>query len=204
MIKFIFRLIDYLKIQSEAHSRRRRVEELIKLNLLKVGVGTYQYELLEIDVYKGSESKVEIGNYCSIAKNVRIITGGIHPVGFISTYPFRIKFQMESAYQDGMPYSKGDVIIGNDVWIGSGVTILSGVKIGDGAVLAANSLISRDVPNYAVVAGNPAVILKYRFNEQQIEELIKLQWWNWPESEILRNVSFLSSRELDKFILSNK
>src|SRR5690606_7035373 len=102
----------------------------------------------------GSESKVKIGKYCSIGPNVQLITGGIHPVNRISTYPFRIKFDIPGKYRDGMPYSKGDIEIGNDVWIGSNVTILSGIMVSDGAVLAAGSMVTKNVPPYAIVGGN--------------------------------------------------
>jgi acetyltransferase-like isoleucine patch superfamily enzyme len=142
---------------------------------------------------------VRIGSYCSIAPNVEIITGGIHPINWVSLYSFRIQLNLSGAFKDGMPTTNGDVIIGNDVWICTGVTILSGVTIGDGAVLASKSLISRDVPPYSIVGGNPAKILRYRFDEITINNLLQIKWWNWPFEKILKEINTLSSDKIEEF-----
>ena len=126
-----------------------------------------------------SESKLIIGKYCSIAQDVTIILGGNHRVDWITTYPFSALFD-EAKHIKGHPSTKGDIKIGNDVWIGMGTTILSGVNIGDGACIASKSLIIKDVPPYAIVGGNPAKIIKYRFNDAEIKALLKICWWNWP------------------------
>jgi acetyltransferase-like isoleucine patch superfamily enzyme len=105
-----------------------------------------------------------------------------HRVDWISTYPF-------PAFTDKFPEAKGieqfvttkgDVTIGNDVWIGQHVTILSGVTIGDGAVIGAHSVVGKSIPPYAIAVGNPARVIRYRFDEKTIEMLLKIQWWNWP------------------------
>lgn len=172
--------------------------DLIKRNLLEIGEGTYG----KINVLrnKGSDSKISIGKYCSIASDVTFITGGIHPTDWVSLYPFRINWQLENCYKDGMPSTNGPIIIGNDVWISTGVTILSGVKVGNGAVIASNSLVTKDVPNYAIVAGVPAHHIKYRFSEEKIEQLEKIQWWHWPRAKIKAAIPLLSSKEIDNFI----
>ena len=156
--------------------------------------------MLNIDIYAGSEAKVIIGKFCSISKNVRIITGGIHPTNWISTYPFRRKFNLPSQEEDGMPSTKGDVIIGNDLWLGTGSTILSGVRIGNGSIVAAGSVVSKNVPDYALIGGVPARIIRYRFTEEQIFALLKIQWWNWDLSKVINNVNLLSSPNIQEFI----
>jgi len=93
----------------------------------------------------------------------------------------------------GHPKPKGDIVVGNDVWKGYGATILSGVKIGHGAIVGAKSLVSKDVPNYAIMAGNPARVIGFRFNDSQIDELLKLAWWNWEKEDVKARISQLSS-----------
>jgi len=173
-------------------------QDLIKRNLLEIGEGTYG----RVNVLRneGSDAKISIGKYCSIASNVTFITGGIHPIDWVSLYPFRINWQLENAYNDGMPSTNGPIRVGNDVWISTGVTILSGVKIGNGAVIASNSLVTKDVPNYAIVGGVPAQLIKYRFSEEKIALLEKIQWWNWPNDKIKDAIPLLSSKEIEQFL----
>jgi acetyltransferase-like isoleucine patch superfamily enzyme len=183
-------------------SAAQRNRELIKTGLLEIGSYTYQWESLEIDVYKGSEAKVNFGKFCSISKNVRIITGGIHPTDWVSTYPLHSLTNLPGK-RLGMPSTKGEINIGNDVWIGTGATILSGVTVGNGVVIAAGSMVTKDVPDYAIVGGNPAKLIRYRFSSQQIEALLKIQWWNWPQERVLENLPLLSSPNIEDFILKN-
>lgn len=175
-------------------------KDLIKRNLLEIGEGTYGR--INVLRNKGSDSKISVGKYCSIASNVTFITGGIHPIDWVSLYPFRINWQLENAYNDGMPSTNGPIIVGNDVWISTGVTILSGVRIGNGAVIASNSLVTKDVPNYAIVAGVPARLIKYRFSDEQIAHLEKIQWWNWPNDKIKDAIPLLSSNKIEHFLRS--
>ena len=163
-------------------------------------IGAYSYGKPRVVYYAGDQSSISIGKYCSIAPGVTIFLGGNHPTDWISTYPFRVMFQLPERYEDGMPYSNGDIIIGNDVWIGYESMIMSGVKIGDGAVIAARSLVTKDVPPYAIVGGQPAKIIKYRFNEQQIEKLQRIEWWNWPVNKVLENVKLIGSDDIEDFI----
>jgi acetyltransferase-like isoleucine patch superfamily enzyme len=97
-------------------------------------------------------------------------------------------------------FSKGDVIIGNDVWIGSGVTIMSGVTIGDGSVIASNSTVAKNVESYSIVGGNPSNIIRYRFPPDQIQKLLEIKWWNWPEQKINENMHLLCSENIQSFI----
>jgi acetyltransferase-like isoleucine patch superfamily enzyme len=181
-----------------------RLQRLIKERRVIIGKHTYGWQSMAVDVYEGCEMvKVHIGKYCSIGPNVRIITSGIHPTDWVSTFPFRSRFNLPGKFKDGMPSTKGDIIIGNDVWIGTEVMILSGVKIGDGAVIASRALITKDVPPYSVYGGNPANLIKYRFSTSEIEYLNQLKWWDWDSDKVLSNVHHLSSSNIEKFIQQN-
>ncbi len=153
----------------------------------------------------GDKAHYSVGKFCSIADNVTIFLGGNHRYDWISTYPFPAFADVfpEAAYIKEYATTKGNVVIGNDVWIGSHVTILSGVTIGDGAVLGAYSVITKNVPPYAMVAGNPARLIRYRYDEKIIEQLLKLQWWHWPLKKIRQNVHLLCSPNVQKFLDDN-
>lgn len=170
---------------------------LIKNGTVKVG--RYSYGVPRIDSYRNSEQKITIGNFCSIGPDVTLITGGIHPTNWISTFPLRDYVGIDVPY-DGLPYSKGDIHIGNDVWIGTGATILSGVTIHDGAVIMAGAMVTKDIPAYAIVGGVPAKLIRKRFNESQIESLQKIAWWNWELDKIKENYPLLSSENIHAFI----
>ena len=165
---------------------------------LVIGKHTYGHPIIE--VYRGSEAKVIIGSYCSIGPRVRIITGGEHPADRVSTFPFRIKFDMPNAHKDGFPCTKGDVVIGNDVWLASDVTILSGVHIADGAVIMAGAVVTRDVKPYAIVGGVPARTVCMRLPESQIEALLEIKWWDWPEEKVCQEIPLLAGSQVDEFI----
>lgn len=147
-----------------------------------------------------AQAKVVIGKYCSIAEEVTIIPGGDHRVDWVTTYPLRVKFNLEGANQDGHPSTKGDVIVGNDVWIAGGAKILSGVTIGDGAVIGANALVSKDVEPYSIVGGNPAKHIKYRFDEETISKLLEIKWWDWEDEKVKENVHLLCNGDIQKFL----
>jgi serine acetyltransferase len=100
----------------------------------------------------------------------------------------------------GHPTCKGDIIIENDVWVGAKSTIMSGVKIHNGAVVGACSVVTKDVPPYAIVVGNPATIVKYRFTEKQIKSLLEISWWDWTEDRIKTEAMKLWSSNIDEFI----
>jgi acetyltransferase-like isoleucine patch superfamily enzyme len=167
-----------------------------------ITVGKYTYGHDNIRAVWRGKNKINIGKYCSIAANCTIFLGGDHRTDWITTYPFgHIHRKVFTNFNgEGHPSTKGDVNIGNDVWIGSSVTIMSGVTIGDGAVVAANSHIVKDVPPYAIVGGNPGRVLKYRFDEHQIEQLLQIQWWNWTDVKINENLPLLCSGDIDNFI----
>lgn len=162
-----------------------------------VEVGEYTYGLPTI-LHWGEPTKLFIGKYCSIAKAVVIFLGGNHRTDWITTYPFsHLPGWPEAEGIPGHPASKGNVTIGNDVWIGYNVNIMSGVTIGDGAVIGSGSIVTKYVEPYSIVAGNPAKLIKYRFTSEDIEKLLKIQWWNWEEEKVHLLVPYLLSDNLD-------
>ena len=161
-----------------------------------IHVGDFTYGTPKINNSKMSDNVI-IGKFCSIAKNVCIFTGEEHRYEWGSTYPFN-EIVTEYSHIEGGSTTKGEVRIGNDVWMGNGCTILSGVTIGDGAAIGANALVDKDVPPYAIVAGNPAHIIKYRFDEKTIEKFMEMKWWNWKYEDICNAISLLQSNQIDK------
>jgi acetyltransferase-like isoleucine patch superfamily enzyme len=196
--KSIYQVAKFFERQKAFYIKKQNISS----GVLQMGIQSYGNP--RIDSYKGSESKVIIGNYCSISKNVVMVTGGDHPQGWVSTYPFRIRLGLPGAYCDGMPMTKGKIVIGSDVWIGTDVMILSGVTIGHGAIVAAGSVVTKDIQPYAIAAGIPAKVIKYRFNEKQILALLRIKWWEWSEDMIKEVVSLLSSPDIDQFIDAHK
>jgi acetyltransferase-like isoleucine patch superfamily enzyme len=161
-------------------------------------IGDYTYGNPKIKRYD-SQTSLEIGKFCSIADNVTFLLGGEHRVDWITTYPFNI-LNKNAKHILGHPKSKGNIIIENDVWIGFGSTILSGVTIGNGAVIGTNSLVTKDIKPYEIVGGNPAKHIKYRFSNEKIEKLLKIEWWNWEMEKIEKNFEYLMSDSDDLFI----
>jgi len=164
-------------------------------------IGEFTYGDPEVKNWNNQATLV-IGKFCSISGNVTIFLGGEHRYDWVTTFPFNIFFK-EFSYIKGHPATKGNVIIGNDVWIGAHALILSGVKIGDGAVIGARSVVTKDVEPYAIVAGNPARIIGMRFDQETINSLLKIKWWDWDLQRIKNNIPFLLSNELKKFIEEN-
>ena len=143
--------------------------------------------------------KLIIGKFCAIAKGIEFIMNGAnHRMNSISTYPFNIMgngWEEFSPAFNELPY-KGDTVIGNDVWIGQNVTILPGVHVGDGAIIGANSVVASDIPPYTVAVGNPCRVIKKRFDDDLIEYLLKIKWWDWPSDKIFKNMKALCSGDL--------
>lgn len=161
----------------------------------KAVFGAFSYGSPALRTY-GEAARLRVGKFCSIAQNVTVFLGGEHRADWVTTYPFTA-LMPSMAHIPGHPKSKGDVVVGNDVWIGDGATVLSGVRIGDGAVIGAGAMIAKDVPPYAIAGGNPGRVLRYRFAEHEIAELLRLRWWDWPLPGIEAALPLLLSGDLE-------
>ena len=150
---------------------------------LLVEVGKYSYGELNV-ISHGTKSHLKIGNFVSIAPNVTFLLEAEHYINHMSTYPFEVKVLKNKKYE---AISKGDITVEDDVWIGYGSTILSGVHIGQGAVVAAGSVVTKNVPPYAVVGGVPAKVIKYRFNESICKKLEKIDFSKLDEKTIRKH-----------------
>jgi len=151
----------------------------------------------------GEGATLHIGRFCSIAAGVKIFLGGEHRVDWVTTYPFNVMLRQEKQFP-GHPHTKGNVFIGNDVWIGNDVLILSGVTIGDGAVVGAGSVVTKNVPAYSIVAGNPARLIRSRFPEDVVRDLENIAWWTWDMSDIKSALPWLLSDDIHAFIARYK
>ena len=140
-----------------------------------------------------------VGSYCSIAP-CKVFLGEGHHTEWVSTFPFGAFQPWTSVLGQDMVAQKGNVVIQNDVWIGQGATLMSGVTVGHGAVVAANSHVVRDVPPYAVVGGNPAMLIKMRFCEEHVQRLLALQWWDFPDEVVNRLAPLLVSSNVAEFL----
>lgn len=170
-------------------------ENLGQFPVATVGHKSYIVDAsIEANLYEGS-THLLIGNYCSIAHDVKFIINLNHYTCHATTYPLE-KINSKWKSSELLPL-KGQIVIGNDVWIGRGVTILDGVIIGNGAIIAANAVVTKSIPPYAVVAGNPGKIVKYRFHKEIVSKLNKIKWWYWEEKKMFENRSFFESDSLE-------
>ena len=151
--------------------------------------------------YEFIGDKLIIGKFCAIAKGIEFVMNGAnHRMCSVTTYPFNI---MGNGWEKSTPTLadlplKGDTVIGNDVWIGQNVTVMPGVHIGDGAIIAANSVVVKDIPPYHIAGGNPCKIIKKRFDDELIDYLLTIKWWDWPVRKIFDNLETLCSGDLTK------
>jgi acetyltransferase-like isoleucine patch superfamily enzyme len=206
------RLVDSLEAMEDHRGAKAALLEKRKIHKFKlphtrlfsayikysIGQFTYGAPIVK-DWHQGSTLK--IGNFSSIAENVNILLGGNHPIEWISSFPFGVVFDEFQEQCDNYPkLSKGDVIIGNDVWIGINSTILSGIQVGDGAIIAAGSVVTKNVEPYAIVGGNPAKLIRKRFSDEQITKLLAIKWWDWEIDKIRENVGLIASGNIEEFI----
>ena len=142
---------------------------------------------------------MKVGSFTSIASSVQIFLGGEHRTDWITTFPFNVLWK-EGKDIRGHPRTKGNILIGNDVWVAAEAIIMSGVTIGDGAVIGARAVVTKDVLPYTIVAGNPATVVKKRFNDKTIQRLLEIKWWDWTDAKIHEALPLLLNNEIDNFI----
>jgi len=144
--------------------------------------------------------RLVIGSFCSIGSGAAFIMAGNqgHRNDWISTFPFYWMSEVEAFNGAANGFEPaGDTVIGNDVWIGSEAIIMPGVTIGDGAVIGTRALVTRDVPPYAIVGGNPARVIRKRFEEPRIDLLLEMRWWDWPEAHLRAAMQLLTSGDIE-------
>ena len=143
--------------------------------------------------------KLIIGSYCSIGSGAVFMMAGNqgHNKEWLSTYPFYFQANIFKDAKNGFKKA-GNTVIGNDVWIGSEAMIMSGITIGHGAIIAARSVVVKDVEPYTVVGGNPSVLIKSRFEEKEIKQLLKMKWWNWDEEKIKESMHLICSSKINE------
>lgn len=175
---------------------RQQEKFLNKYPKVVLGTGTYGLPFVHDH---GEGATLQIGAFCSIAGNVQIFLGAYHRSDWISTYPFPAFFE-EASHIQGFEVSRGNVTIGSDVWLCANCTILSGVTIGHGAVIGTGAIVTKDVEPYAIVAGNPARTVRYRFDEATRAALLEMAWWDWPLTEIRSVMELLCSDQVHQLI----
>lgn len=184
----------------ETTTFRIDTDDLPNFPLLTIGIDSYIVSseiqsIINFDNKKISHN-LQIGNYCSIADKIKFMLGLNHDYKSITT---GVCGFLENVEPIKKIKRKSQIIIQNDVWIGSGATIMSGVTVHNGAVVSANAHVVKDVPAYAIVGGNPAKIIKYRFTEKQIEKLLKIAWWDWGHEKLIQNRDSFNLN-IDQFI----
>ena len=153
--------------------------------------------------YEFIGDKLIIGKFCAIGKGIEFVMNGAnHRMNSVTTYPFNIMgggWEKCTPAIEDLPI-KGDTVVGNDVWIGQNVTVMPGIHIGDGAVIAADSVVTGDIPAYHIAGGNPCRVIRKRFDDALIVHLLKLRWWDWDAEKISDNLEALCSGDPGKIM----
>ena len=151
--------------------------------------------------FQGCPEKLIIGKFVQVARGTKFITSSAnHQMDGISAYPFAVFGKKWSGLYEANFPNKGDTIIGNDVWFGFESLVMPAVKIGDGAIIGSRSVVTKDVPPYSVVAGNPARIVKKRFGDKDIKKLLEISWWDWPYEVIEDNMRAIVDSDVDALV----
>lgn len=170
----------------------------IKAGVAEVGEHSYGGPLLR---FANSGQRFICGRYCSFSLDVHVFLGGNHRHDWVTTYPFpNFEAWPEVGSVTDHHGGRGDVVVGNDVWVGERASIGSGVTIGSGVVIATRATVTKDVPPYAIVAGVPARIIRYRFDPETIAALMEISWWDWPDDRVRMNLPLLMQGDIEKFI----
>jgi len=212
ILKDIFHPISInikLAIQAKKWKNRNplnNVKLLSLCNIDKISVGKGSYGDIDVHCFHNPDEKLVIGNYCSLANGCHFILGGEHNLKMLSTFPFTY-YLTNSVINDS--HTKGPILIDDDVWIGYGVTILSGVHIGQGAVVAAGSVVTKDVEAYSIVGGVPAKFIKSRFDEKMVSNLLCIQFDNLDKDILNEHINdltipLISTEQLDWLLEMSK
>ncbi len=190
----------------EGYERLCFLKNIIKNPNIIVGDYTYYDDFEDVHNFEKNVKyhfdftgdKLIIGKFCMIASDVKFIMNGAnHLNDSISAYPFAIFGNGWEGAMEGRSYpNKGDLVIGNDVWIGYNATLMAGITVHDGAIIAANSTVTKDVEPYAIVGGNPAAVIRKRFSVEKIRELLAIKWWDWDIEKITKNVNNLTGSDI--------
>ena len=177
-------------------------------NIATLGRGSYT-DMFDMSVVFG-EMNVLGGRFCSLAEEIYFSMGGNHPVKSVTTLPIDVPGIVKSIFGAVRPnlqavpdvrINRRQIIFGHDVWIARGVTIMGGVKIGNGAVIGAKAVVAKDIPPYAIAVGNPARVVKYRFDAETIKKFLAVKWWNWSLEKIADNFPLMN--DVEKFLAAH-
>ncbi len=190
MVKYIRMKIFKYKFQKNFNTKLypKNIFDLSKVKFL----GEYSYGPLNIRNWNNSKESISIGNFVSIANDVKFLLGGNHSIDTISTYPFKAKIYNERE----IAITKGEIVVEDDVWIGAHSTILSGVRIGQGSIVGAGSVVTKNVEPYSIVAGNPAKFIRYRFNKEMREKMVKNIDFSKVNEKILKENKILFTKDI--------
>ncbi len=196
------------------------LKEVINHPKIQVGEFSYYHNFDILEDYASylapylfplSKDSLIIGKFVQIAHGVRFITSSAnHKMSGFSTYPFNTFMMTPQTTSEDITamfedtQNRGDTLVGNDVWIGMNAVIMPGVKIGDGAIIGANSVVTKDIEPYTIVAGNPAKQVKERFDEHTIKTLLDIKWWDWDIQKIEDNIQAIIGGDLDALVAANK
>lgn len=184
------------------------LEPLVESPFTEVGEYTYYADPVDPSGFERNNvlfhygpDRLVIGRYCAIAREVRFLMGAAnHVMDGVSTYPFPM---FGADWLDHMDLFaarafRGDTVVGNDVWLGYQALVLPGARIGDGAIVAARSVVSGDIPPYAIAAGNPARVVRLRFPPDDVARLLRIAWWNWPAELVTRHLKIIMGNDIDE------
>jgi len=202
-VLFKFLSIPKRKTSSLHLGHEAKISNRLEINAGHLSIGDYSYIGGPGRISSLPNSKIKIGKFVSIAAGINIV-GALHK-NLIANYPLVKIFHNENInWGNAHGITKGDIVIGNDVWIGTNVIILTGVEIGNGAIIGAGAVVTKNVPPYAISVGVPAKVIKYRYEQKEIEDLNKIAWWDWDIKKIKKNLSLFVEEDIkvSKFLKS--